>query len=107
MTDSKATPKNLGYRMPAEWAPHEATWLSWPHNRDTWPEQLDDVKDIWAQMIRALAGGERVRLLIDDAAEKGESAERIMRSAARMENVEFIEIPTAAVGCGISAPPFL
>ena len=107
MTDSKATPKELGYRMPAEWAPHEATWLSWPHNRDTWPEQLDDVKDIWAQMIRALAGGEKVRLLIDDAAEKREAAERIVRSGASMENVEFIEIPTVDVWMRDYGPTFV
>jgi agmatine deiminase len=107
MESAAKSPKQLGYRMPAEWAPHEATWLSWPHNRDTWPEQLDDVKDIWAQMVRALSGGEKVRLLVDDAAEQREAAERIARAGARMENVELIEIPTVDVWMRDYGPTFV
>ena len=41
------TPASRGYRMPAEWEPHAATWLAWPHNVGTWPEQLEQVKAIY------------------------------------------------------------
>ncbi|HET8564229.1 MAG TPA: agmatine deiminase family protein, partial [Candidatus Binatia bacterium] len=62
----QSTPRELGYAMPAEWAPHRATWLSWPHNRETWPTQLEQVRDIWVKMIQALSPGERVYLLVND-----------------------------------------
>ena len=52
--------------MPAEWTPHRATWLSWPHNRETWPTQLETVREIWVRMIRALAPEEQVVLLVND-----------------------------------------
>jgi agmatine deiminase len=107
MKDRKRTPRELGYCMPAEWAAHDATWLSWPHNRDTWPEQLEAVKDIWAQMAAAISPGEKVRLLVDDAAEKREAAERLARFAARMENIELIEIPTVDVWMRDYGPTFV
>lgn len=107
MASTTKSPKQLGYRMPAEWAPHEATWLSWPHNRDTWPEEIEAVREIWAQMVRALSGGEKVRLLVRDAAEKKEAATRIGRIGARMENVDLIEIPTVDVWMRDYGPTFV
>jgi agmatine deiminase len=107
MKNSKESPKALGYRMPAEWAPHEATWLAWPHNLDTWPEQLDAVKDIWAQMVAAISPGEKVFLLVDDAAEKKQAADRIGRFGAMMENVHFLEIPTVDVWMRDYGPTFV
>ncbi|HET9364853.1 MAG TPA: agmatine deiminase family protein, partial [Candidatus Angelobacter sp.] len=38
-----ATPRSLGYRMPAEWAPHAATWLAWPHNKNDWPGKFEAI----------------------------------------------------------------
>jgi agmatine deiminase len=60
------TPRSLGYSMPAEWAPHRATWLAWPHNLETWPSDLEQVRDAWIQMICALSPHERVYLLVND-----------------------------------------
>ena len=53
------------YRMPAEWAPHEATWLAWPHNLETCPAkgQLSAVEEIWKRMIEALCVNEKVKIL--------------------------------------------
>lgn len=62
------TPAALGYRMPAEWEPHTATWLAWPHNTITWPEPLLDVQHIFVQMIAALHRHELVHVLVPDAA---------------------------------------
>jgi N-carbamoylputrescine amidase len=47
---SSSTPAGLGYSMPAEWA-HRATWLSWPHNLETWPTYLENVRDVWLRII--------------------------------------------------------
>ena len=57
----------ISYRMPAEWEPHEATWLTWPKNKTTWPgRMLKEVEEIYSRMISALADGEKVNLLVDD-----------------------------------------
>lgn len=62
------TPDTLGYHMPAEWEPHAATWLAWPHNVETWPAQLSQVQAIYLQLIEALQASETVHLLVNDAA---------------------------------------
>ena len=57
------TPQALGYRWPAEWEPHAATWIAWPHNVDTWPGRFAQVPLRFAELIRALAQYEPVRVL--------------------------------------------
>ncbi|MCK9308566.1 MAG: agmatine deiminase family protein, partial [Methanoculleus sp.] len=59
------TPQTLGYRMPAEWEPHDAVWLSWPHDRETFPD-LATVEAAYVEMIAALRGSETVNLLVTD-----------------------------------------
>ncbi|HEX5004937.1 MAG TPA: agmatine deiminase family protein [Gemmatimonadales bacterium] len=56
------TPAALGYRMPAEWAPHRGTWLSWPHNEASWPDKFGPVPGIFAEMVRHLAPHEEVHI---------------------------------------------
>jgi agmatine deiminase len=89
-----ATPPSLGYRMPAEWEPHEATWLSWPHNPETWPGKLDRVPAIFADIVAALHEHEEVRILAGS-----DELERSARAALRARgcespNVRFWRIPT-------------
>lgn len=50
------------YHMPAEWEPHEATWLSWPHRRDTWPGAFEEVLPVFVQIARHLTESELVRI---------------------------------------------
>ena len=93
----KDTPRSLGYSMPAEWAPHRATWLSWPHNRETWPTHLEKVRDVWLQMIHALAPHEQVCLLVNDEAAELEVSLRLKRAGVVMENVTLLKIATVDV----------
>ena len=58
------TPARSGFRMPAEWEPHEATWLGWPHNADDWPGKLATIHWVYGEIVRKLADGERVRILV-------------------------------------------
>jgi len=74
------SPASLGFRWPAEWEPHAATWLSWPHNRDTWPGCLDAAEAAFAEMVRALCGREVVRINVVDAALEAR-ARRVLEGA--------------------------
>ena len=68
LTPSPGSPAALGYRMPAEWEPHAATWLSWPHKEASWPGKLERIPPIWVEMVRQLVAGELVNVLVNDAA---------------------------------------
>ncbi len=59
---TRPAPAELGFRMPAEWAPHQATWISWPHNPETWPGVLAAAEASMVQAVIALAGAETVRI---------------------------------------------
>ena len=48
------TPASLGYRVPAEWEPHAATWLAWPHNEKTWPGHFEPIPGVWAGLVETL-----------------------------------------------------
>ncbi|MDK2970901.1 MAG: agmatine deiminase [Candidatus Sumerlaeota bacterium] len=92
--ESAEFPAPLGYHMPAEWEPHEATWLAWPHNPDTWPGKLHTVPPVYADIVRALMPHEKVRLIVPSAAIRAEAESFLASRAALNENVEFFEFPT-------------
>jgi agmatine deiminase len=99
------TPAELGYRMPAEWHRHSATWLSWPQDPETWPERVPQVEKIFLQMMAALAPGETVNLLVDD-----EDAEQYVRSLCTFpgaENILFHRITTVDSWIRDYGPNFL
>ena len=93
--------------MPAEWARHRATWLSWPHNQETWPTQLENVRDVWIQMISALSAHERVYLLVNDEPTERRVAARLIDAQAAMENVTLLKIPTIDVWMRDYGPTFI
>jgi len=61
---ARLLPAAQGYRMPAEWEPHESTWLAWPHFRDDWPGKFEPIPWVYAEIIRNLALHERVDLIV-------------------------------------------
>ncbi|HEY6563851.1 MAG TPA: agmatine deiminase family protein [Pirellulaceae bacterium] len=63
---SAADPVRWGYIMPAEWSPHEGTWISWPHNPDTWPGHLAEVEAFYVELIAAIARDEFVHINVQD-----------------------------------------
>ena len=60
------TPHVLGFRMPAEWEPHEATWLGWPHELTDWPGKFAPIPWAFAEIVRHLSKVERVYLLVEN-----------------------------------------
>ncbi len=82
------------YRMPAEWEPHAATWLAWPHNEKDWPGKFEPIPWVFAEIIRHLARHERVELIVADAAEERGAKKVLDRANALSENVRFHRWPT-------------
>ncbi|MDQ6653356.1 MAG: agmatine deiminase family protein [Acidobacteriota bacterium] len=100
-----STPAELGYRMPAEWHRHTATWLAWPKDPETWPDRVPQVQEIFLEMMAALAPGEIVNLLVDD-----EETERAMRARCTFpgaENICFHRIHTCDSWIRDYGPNFL
>lgn len=93
--------------MPAEWEPHRATWLAWPHNLETWPVQLELVKEAWVRMVRALSLEEEVRLLVNDERSQADVARRLREAGAAMERVALYTIPTVDVWIRDYGPTFI
>jgi agmatine deiminase len=91
------SPLPASYRMPAEWMPHLATYLAWPHNRDTWPGKFDVIPAVFARMAAAISEFEPLRLLVGSAA-IADTAREAIRSAAgepaRLDRITFINVPT-------------
>ncbi|MDZ7636899.1 MAG: agmatine deiminase family protein [Bryobacterales bacterium] len=92
--DRTTTPLSLGYRMPAEWERHEATWLAWPHERTDWPGKFAPIPWIYADIVRHLAQVEKVRILVKDEKLRREAVRCCEKSGADLASVEFFEIPT-------------
>jgi agmatine deiminase len=83
-----------GFRWPAEWEPHEATWLSWPHNPETWPGCVPAAELEYCEIVRSLAPRERVRISVADARME-EAVRRTLAGAGVADTgVEFYHHPT-------------
>ncbi|GAB4241253.1 MAG: agmatine deiminase family protein [Candidatus Methylacidiphilales bacterium] len=96
-----------GYRMPAEWEPHEATWLAWPSNAETWPETLPEVQTVWIQMAEHLSRGEHVHFLANNPRDADDIRHRLRASSAVQENVSVHVIPNNDAWMRDSGPIFL
>jgi agmatine deiminase len=99
------TPAELGFYMPAEWHSHAGTWLTWPTDPETWPGRVDQVEEIYLELIAALAPHEIVNVLVDD--EETAQAVRQRFSFAAAGNVRFRNIPTVDSWIRDYGPNFL
>lgn len=104
---NKQGPAEQGYRMPAEWHPHESTWLVWPKNSQTWPDQVPEVQELYLQIVTLLAFQERVDLLVDDPDTADTVADKLRERNAPLEQVAFHPIPTADSWIRDYGPNFL
>jgi agmatine deiminase len=93
--------------MPAEWETHLATWIAWPHNRDDWPGRFQPIPWVYAEMVRHLAPGEKVCIIVNDGVHQ-RSAERTLKQAhVPLDNVEFFRWKTDRVWTRDSGPIFI
>ncbi len=83
------------FRMPAEWARHEATWLTWPKNKITWPgKMLAQVESIYIQMMLGLLPGEKVHLLVPDEKTSKRVLKTLSAKKAKTSNLVPHVVPT-------------
>ena len=94
MNEAKKTPRALGYRMPAEWEPHEATWLAWPRNPKDWPGKFSSIPWLYAEIVRLLAARERVHLIVENATTQQRATGMLERACANLDQVSFHRWPT-------------
>jgi agmatine deiminase len=93
--------------MPAEWEPHAATWLSWPHKESSWPGVLERIPPIWAEVVRALVPGEDVHILVNDAAPAAQVRALLAGAGVPLARVHLHEIPTDDAWMRDHGPTFI
>jgi len=102
------TPKELGYRFPAEWEPHRATWLSYPHAGSySWPGTLPRIYPFYNKFIREIAKGEQVCINIREQKLRERTARELEKAGVELERITFYLNPTNDAWCRDHGPAFL
>lgn len=101
------TPKQLGYYFPAEFAPHVATWLSWPHKEESWPGKIETIYPNYSRFIKELAKGELVRINVKDEVMKSFAISHLQKAGVDLNKIEFFFHPTNDAWCRDHGPAFL
>ncbi|NTW49914.1 MAG: agmatine deiminase family protein [Chlorobiales bacterium] len=104
------TPKELGYTMPPEWAHHDATWLSWPHNVNSWPGKFEPVPDIFIEFVRFLCPHEEVHINVTGQEMEDEIRALVRKSGIvrdAVPNIHYHHNPTNDAWCRDHGPMFI
>lgn len=101
------TPKELGYYMPAEWARHEATWLTYPKNPDSWPGKIETIYPSYHLFVKTLAECEQVHINVDDEQMADHVREELESMFVNMQNINIHIIPSNDAWCRDHGPAFL
>jgi len=102
-----STPREQGFRFPAEWYPHRATWLSWPHNENSWPGKIKTIYQPYCEFIKAVATGEQVCInVVNDKMEK-QARTYLTEVGADLSNIAFYHHPTNDAWCRDHGPAFV
>ena len=106
MLQLEKTPPTLGYRMPAEWEPHAATWLSWPRREGiSFPGAFDRVMPVFRKMVEALLSSEPVCINVCNGAHEAEACQVL--EGLPFDRLTFHRIPTNEPWCRDHGPIFL
>jgi len=95
------------FRMPAEWEPHQATWIAWPHYRDDWPGKFPPIPWVYAEIVRHLARRERVEILVNSKSIETQAHKVLQDAGALSDSVRFHRCPTDRVWTRDSGPIFV
>jgi agmatine deiminase len=102
-----ATPKELNFHFPAEFAVQEAMWLSWPHKEASWPGKIDTIFPVYTKFIGLVAEGQKVRINVADEAMKAVAEKQLLATNGNLNNIEFYFLPTNDAWCRDHGPAFL
>lgn len=102
-----SSPKKQGYSFPAEWVPHEATWLSWPHKEASWPGKIASIYGPYCQFIKTVAEGEKVRININDEETRAFAIAELQKAGADLDQVEFYFNQSNDAWCRDHGPAFI
>lgn len=100
-------PRDHNYRMPAEWAPHSATWLAWPHNAEDWPGKFQPIPWVYAEIVRHLSCCEDVHILVNDETTENRARRMLLRAGANLARLHFHHWLTDRVWLRDSGPIFV
>jgi agmatine deiminase len=101
------TPKSLGYHFPAEFAKHDAMWLSWPHKEESWPGKIASIYPSYTEFIKIVALTEKVCINVVDEKMKNSALKMLHLAGANMDQIEFFMHPTNDAWCRDHGPSFL
>ncbi|APW58938.1 agmatine deiminase family protein [Paludisphaera borealis] len=101
------TPAQLGFRMPAEWEPHDATWIAWPHHREDWPGKFAPIPWVYAEIVRILSAHENVAIVVGDRDTRRRAASILDQAGANLTRVQFLRADTDRVWLRDSGPTFV
>ena len=82
------------FRMPAEWEPHAATWIGWPHNKSDWPGKFPLIPWVYGEIVRTLAPGEIVRILVNSVAHEVQAKRVLRKVGVELERAQFLRLAT-------------
>src|SRR6202000_434986 len=99
--------ENTSYRMPAEWAPHAATWIAWPHNAEDWPGKFQPIPWVYAEIVRQRPRVEDVNILVNDLAAERRAQNLLKRAGANLARLHFHHWPTDRVWLRDARPIFV
>jgi len=107
MKATTPTPKSAGYYFPAEFAPHSATWLSWPHKEASWPGKIQTIYPYYSQFVKKLAESEPVCINVNDENMREQAIAHLTQAGADLTRIRFFLFPTNDAWCRDHGPAFL
>lgn len=107
MNPDRITPREQGYFFPAEFAPHVATWLSWPHKAASWPGKIHTIFPSYAKFIKELVKGEEVKINVANKAMQEFAIQILEKEQVDLSRVHFFMHPTNDAWCRDHGPAFL
>ena len=102
-----ATPKSLGYYFPAEFAPHDAIWLSWPHKEESWPGKIASIYPSYTEFVKIVSLTEKVCINVVDEKMRNSAQKMLQLAGVNIERVHFYLHPTNDAWCRDHGPAFL
>ena len=93
------TPKSQGFSFPAEWHPHTATWLSWPHKEESWPGKIETIYKPYCEFIKTVSEGEKVCINVYNQAMEVFASKHLLEAGVNINQIQFYHHPTNDAWC--------